>query len=86
MAGDISERIQRLFVEALNVEVASEDADLIDCGVIDSLALVELIFAIEREFDLTLPFDELEIETFRSVRSISEFIAASKTPAGGPVG
>jgi acyl carrier protein len=86
MAGDITERIQRLFVEALNVEVASEDTDLIDSGVIDSLALVELIFAIEREFDLTLPFDELEIETFRSVRSISEFIAGSKAAAGGPVG
>jgi acyl carrier protein len=75
----VSERVQRLFRETLNVEVPSADADLIESGVIDSLALVELLFAIEREFSVSLPLDDLEIDSFRSVSRISGVIEAART-------
>lgn len=80
MAGDpgVSERVQQLFLETLNVQVPSEEADLIESGLIDSLALVELLFAIEREFSVSLPLDDLEIENFRSVNRISEVIVAAQ--------
>ena len=44
---------------------------------LDSLALVELIFAIEREFGVTIPLEELEIDSFRSVTSIADFVAGT---------
>lgn len=80
MTGDpgVSERVQQLFLETLNVQVPSEEADLIESGLIDSLALVELLFAIEREFSVSLPLDDLEIENFRSVNRISEVIVAAQ--------
>jgi acyl carrier protein len=80
MAGDpgVSERVQQLFLETLNVQVPSEEADLIESGLIDSLALVELLFAIEREFSVSLPLDDLEIENFRSVTRISEVIVGAQ--------
>ena len=80
MAGDpgVSERVQRLFLETLNVQVPSDEADLIESGVIDSLALVELLFAIEREFDVSLPLDDLDIDNFRSVNRISDVIEAAR--------
>lgn len=71
----VAERVERLFLEELNIEVSSREADLIETGVIDSLALVELLFAIEREFGVSFPLDELEPENFRSVNRISELIA-----------
>jgi acyl carrier protein len=78
MAGvPTTDRVQGLFVEALNKEAPAVDADLIDGGLLDSLALVELIFAIEREFGVTIPLEELEIESFRSVASITDFVAGS---------
>ena len=81
MAGDpgVSERVQRLFLETLNVQVPSADADLIESGVIDSLALVELLFAIEREFSVSLPLDDLDIDNFRSVNRISDVIEAARS-------
>jgi acyl carrier protein len=80
MAGDpgVSERVQQLFLETLNVQVPSQEADLIESGLIDSLALVELLFAIEREFSVSLPLDDLEIENFRSVNRISEVIEGAQ--------
>jgi acyl carrier protein len=70
----VTDRVQRLFVETLNVEVPSPDTDLIEGGLLDSLALVELLFALEREFAVTIPLENLDIDTFRSVRRIAEFV------------
>jgi acyl carrier protein len=73
----VTDRVQRIFVEALNIQVPSADADLIDGGLLDSLALVELLFAIEREFNVSIPLEELDIDTFRSVSSIASFVEES---------
>ncbi len=79
-AAEVTERVQRIFVEALNIQVPSEDTDLIESGYIDSLALVELLFAIEREFSVSVPLDELDIDNFRNLRRISELGAANGRP------
>jgi methoxymalonate biosynthesis acyl carrier protein len=77
---EVNERVKQIFVDALNIQVPSEDTDLIEGGYIDSLALVELLFAIEREFSVTVPLDELDIDNFRNVRRIGELVAANGRP------
>ena len=72
----VIDRVQRLFVETLNTSAPEADADLIDSGVLDSLALVELLFALEREFGVTIPLEELDIDTFRTVSSIADLVAS----------
>jgi methoxymalonate biosynthesis acyl carrier protein len=79
---EVTERVRQIFVDALNIQVPSEDTDLIEGGYIDSLALVELLFAIEREFSVTVPLDELDIDNFRNVRRISELVAAANGRPG----
>ena len=73
-----TDRVQRLFVETLNTSAPSADADLIDSGLLDSLALVELLFALEREFDVQIPLEELDIESFRSVGQIAGLVDGMK--------
>lgn len=74
----MTDRVQRLFVETLNVEVPSPDTDLIEGGLLDSLALVELLFALEREFAVTIALENLDIDSFRSIRSIAGFVEDTK--------
>lgn len=74
MANDTSDRIRRIFSDSLSVQVPSDEADLIDGGLLDSLALVELLFQIEREFGIEVSFDELDIENFRTVERITQFV------------
>jgi acyl carrier protein len=76
-SGELAPKVRAIFAETLNIDVPSDETDLIDAGYIDSLALVELLFAIEREFAVSVPLDELEIDNFRNVRSISELVAAA---------
>ena len=77
-----ADRVRRLIVEAVHVDVPTIDADLIERGALDSLALVELIFQLEQEFSISIPLDDIDIDQFRSIRSISEFVVALIEAAG----
>ena len=81
-AAELAPRVRAIFADTLNIDVPSDETDLIDAGYIDSLALVELLFAIEREFSVSVPLDELEIDDFRNVQSISALIAAANGRPG----
>ena len=69
-------RIQSLFEEALSIPAPAPDADIIDGGLLDSLALVTLLFEIEVEFGVQIPLDSLEIDDFRTIERIARFVTA----------
>jgi acyl carrier protein len=69
-----AERITRLIRDTLGVEVPSPDTDLIETGLLDSLALVSLLAEIEREFGFELPLESLDVEDFRTVASAAECV------------
>jgi acyl carrier protein len=58
------------------IQIPVAEADLLDAGLIDSLALVTLIVAFEDTFGVQLPLDDFDIDRFRSVASIAEFLAS----------
>ena len=70
----LHERIAGLFATALHFEVPSYDTDLFDTGILDSLAFVELLLQLEREFGVSTSVDDLEVENFRSITTIAGFV------------
>ena len=72
----LPDRIARLFAGALSIEVPSADTDLFESGILDSLAFVELLLHLEREFGVTASVDDLELENFKTVGRIAEFVRA----------
>jgi acyl carrier protein len=73
---EMPQRIAGLVRDSLGVEVPSLDTDLIDAGLIDSLALVTLITEIEEEFGTQLPLEEFDIDRFRSAEQIAAYVTA----------
>ena len=71
----LQKEITSLLFQNLNVEVPSAHDDLIESGLLDSLKIVELLVELENRFVLKIPFEELEIDSFRSVESIARLIA-----------
>jgi acyl carrier protein len=72
---ELTERIGRLIRQTLSVEIPAPDTDLIESGLIDSLALVSLIAEIEGEFGFELPLDDFDVDNFRSVDRMAAFVA-----------
>ena len=67
--------LARIFAEVTGSEPPGADADLIEDGVLDSLTLVELLFAIEQELGVEIPAERLEVERFRTLASLAELVA-----------
>ena len=74
---DLSQRITKMF-DALNLEVPSEDTNLFETGLLDSLTFVELLVQVEEQLGVTVSLEQLEPDNFRSIRQIAEFVLANQ--------
>jgi D-alanine--poly(phosphoribitol) ligase subunit 2 len=74
-------RARRVFEEALNVAAPGSDVDVIEAGLIDSLGLVTLLFELEREFDVQIPLESLDVEDFRTIANIARTLATLRREA-----
>jgi acyl carrier protein len=71
----IHETITKLLSERVHVEVPAVDTDLMESGLLDSLTLVELMAGLEEEFGFSISFDEIELDNFRSVNRIADYVS-----------
>jgi D-alanine--poly(phosphoribitol) ligase subunit 2 len=68
------ERIERIFRDVLSIDVPSVSTDIIAAGLLDSLALVTLLFEVEQEFGVMIPLEDLNLETLRTVERIAALV------------
>jgi acyl carrier protein len=71
----LTSQVSALIEDVLQVEVPDPGTDLVEAGLIDSLALVSLITEIELEFAIQLPIDEFDLSRFRSAEQIAAVVA-----------
>lgn len=77
---DAAERVRLIFRDSLTIEVPDTTTDVIETGLLDSLALVTLLFELEQEFEVTIPLDTLDLESLRTIDRIVAFLAAVGEP------
>ena len=78
MTASVQDRVIAIIAEQAVLEVSdvSPDATLASLG-LDSLALVEAIFAIEEAFDIAVPFNANEpAQTDFDITSVASIVAA----------
>lgn len=75
----VTERVRELVVESLQLQVEPEmiDADEPLFGgdaTVDSMGSLEIIAALEREYDFHIPDDDQRVELFDSVRTLAVYV------------
>lgn len=78
MSGDIEARIKEIICEQLDVkpEDVSEGKSFMEDLGADSLAIVELVLALEEQFDVKIPDDE--VDKIKTVGDAISYIKARK--------
>jgi D-alanine--poly(phosphoribitol) ligase subunit 2 len=71
----LQQQIADIFAGRFETKLESADMDLLESGIVDSVKIVELVLELEQRFGVSLPFEELEIEDFRTVPRLAERIA-----------
>jgi acyl carrier protein len=72
----IERQITKLFLDSLHLEVPSPETDLLATGALDSMGFVELLVRLEERFGIAISLDTVEIDNFRSIRAIAEFVVS----------
>ena len=78
----IVERLRSLFLARLNLDVTEADTDLFATGLIDSLVFVELLMALEQEFGIAVDVNNLDLDDFRTLPQIADWIVAPSGSSG----
>jgi acyl carrier protein len=75
---DIAEKVKEIVSDKLDVDGAdiTEDQDFIEDLKADSLAIVEVVLALEEQFEIEIP-DE-DTEKIKTVRDAIEYIKAQQ--------
>lgn len=83
--GDVTKRVKEALVRGLQLDVAPEEIPdeepLFGKGLVgDSVTALEIVFALEEEFGFEVEDEDLQVELFVSVRSLSEYIEERTRP------
>ena len=70
----MKEKVLEALQEALpQIDFLASDA-LVDDGILDSLAITEVIATLSMEFDITIPFEEIVEDNFNSVDGLTAMV------------
>ncbi|SDG59771.1 Acyl carrier protein [Lentzea fradiae] len=72
--------VSESLLELLGLTELHPETELVDSGVLSSLAMVGLIAKLERRFDIRIGKDDLELTNFRTPLAITRLVSA-KTAA-----
>lgn len=76
---EIARRIRRVFVGTLSLNLDPDDPvlaqDLTSAAGLDSLALLEFVAGLEKEFHVAIEPDQLSIEFLGDLRAMTEYFA-----------
>jgi acyl carrier protein len=71
---ELRAQVAEVVSERAGIDVPDTSADLLEAGLIDSL--VTLIVALEETFGVQLPLDDFDVDHFRSVDAMADFLAS----------
>jgi acyl carrier protein len=70
----VKETIRSFINNSINIESLGDDENLFESGIVNSLFAVQLTAFVEREFDIEVGMDDLDIENFKSVNATTAFV------------
>jgi acyl carrier protein len=80
---NVSERIRRFIREEVMLDADApldDDSPLLD-GILDSLALMQLVGFLEEEFDTEIDDTEVTAENFKTIADIERLVSGRMAPA-----
>lgn len=70
-------------VRTFSPDVGTAQTDLVGTGILDSANLVRLLFAVETQFAVAIPMEDVDIDSIRSVARIADLVRQQRSAGAG---
>jgi acyl carrier protein len=70
----VEQTVSKLVGTIIRTAPPERDVDLFDANLLDSFGLIELVGELEREFGIGFSAEDLIIQNFANIKSITEFV------------
>jgi acyl carrier protein len=70
----VKEKVYEFIGKYININEIDGDSDIFEEGYVNSLFSMQLILFIEKEFNISVMNDDIEIENFSTINNIINFI------------
>lgn len=75
--------IIRLYIlENIGIPELADDFDIFESGIVNSLFAIELMTFLEKSFHIKVTMDDLDMDNFKSVNAINDFLMRKKEVSG----
>ena len=71
----VREKIREHLKKALRRDELDDEIDIFESGLVDSMFAVQLVAFTEKEFGIVVEDDDLDLDNFRSVDGLANFIS-----------
>jgi methoxymalonate biosynthesis acyl carrier protein len=73
-AQEAKQLIREFINDSISLGNASDDENLFETGIVNSLFAIQLMTFIEKTFQIEIGTDDLDIENFKSISSAAQFV------------
>jgi acyl carrier protein len=81
----LEDQLKQMIVELLFLKIQPDeigtDDDLMETIDLDSVRIFDIVVGLETEMDIEIDEDEFDIENFRTVKQIAEFVTSKQAEA-----
>jgi len=77
----IMQNVGEYIVQNVGMDDIDHDLDIFEEGLVSSLFAIELMTYLERNFEVKVTMEDLDMDNFKSVNSICEYIMEKKNSA-----
>jgi methoxymalonate biosynthesis acyl carrier protein len=81
----IKEIVRNFINGAVNIDGLSDDENLFESGLINSLFAIQLTTFVERKFGIEIGMEDLNIDNFKSISATAAFVASKSLGCGDPL-
>jgi len=74
----VRETVTKFLLSSINIAKLSDEDNLFESGIVNSLFAVQLMTFLEKTFSIEVGMDDLDIENFKSVAATTAFVSRKK--------
>ncbi|WP_028560602.1 acyl carrier protein [Paenibacillus pinihumi] len=74
----IAEKINKYVLDSVNIDRIDFDMDIFEEGLVSSLFAIELMTFLEKNFEIKITTNDLDMNNYKCINSITEFVCKKK--------